>query len=223
MKHEHISVITVFLADDHAVVRDGLQFLLEAQPDIRVVGDAADGREAVRHVARLCPDVVVMDIAMPELNGIEAAREVRYVCPAAQVIILSMHSTTEHVFRALQAGARGYLLKESAGIEVVKAVRAVHAGHRYLSQKISDQLVDDYVRQRQSAETVSPVSRLSPREREVLQLVVEGKSNVEIARILSLSPKTVETYRSRLMHKLGISDLPGLVKFAIQHGLTPLE
>ena len=144
--------ITVFLADDHAVVRDGLRLLLEAQPDLSVIGDAANGREAVRRVARLCPDIVVIDIAMPELNGIEAAREIGEVCPSTQIIILSIHSTSEHIFRALQAGARGYLLKESAGIEVVNSVRAVHAGHRYLSQKISDSLVDDYVRQRQDAE-----------------------------------------------------------------------
>jgi len=215
--------ITVFLADDHAVVRDGLRFLLEAEHDIKVVGDAANGRETVRQVARLCPDVVIMDIAMPELNGIEAARKIGQVCPSTQVIMLSVHSTTEHVFQALQAGARGYLLKESAGIEVVNAVRAVHADRRYLSQKISDRLVDDYVLQRQATEAKSPLARLSPREREVLQLVVEGKSSAEIADILSLSLKTVETYRSRLMRKLGISDLPGLVKFAIQHGLTPLE
>jgi DNA-binding NarL/FixJ family response regulator len=160
---------------------------------------------------------------MPELNGIEAVQGIGEVCSSTQIIILSMHSTTEHIFRALQAGARGYLLKESAGIEVVNAVRAVHAGHRYLSQKISDWLIDDYVRQRQDAEAISPLARLSPREREVLQLVVEGKSSAEIADALSLSVKTVETYRSRLMLKLGISDLPGLVKFAIQHGLTPLE
>jgi DNA-binding NarL/FixJ family response regulator len=215
--------ITVFVADDHAVVRDGLRALLEAQPDIRVIGDAADGREAVGQVARLGPDVAVIDIAMPELNGIEAAQGIGEVCPSTQIIILSMHSTTEHIFRALQAGARGYLLKESAGIEVVNAVRAVHAGHRYLSQKISDRLIDDYVRQRQAAEARSPLARLSSREREVLQLVVEGKSSAEIADTLSLSVKTVETYRSRLMLKLDISDLPGLVKFAVQHGLTPIE
>ncbi len=216
-------MITVFLADDHTVVRDGLRFLLEAEHDIRVIGDAAHGHEAVRRTAQLCPDVVVMDIAMPELNGIEATREIGQVCPYARVIILSMHSTTEHIFQALQAGARGYLLKESAGIEVVNAVRAVHAGKRYLSEKISDRLVDDYVRQRQATEAQSPLALLSPRERGVLQLVVEGKSSIEIARILSLAPKTVETYRSRLMLKLGISDLPGLVKFAIQQGLTTLE
>jgi len=215
--------ITVFLADDHAVVRDGLRVLLEAQPDIRVVGDAANGREAVRQLVRLRPDVAVIDIAMPELNGIEATQQIGEVCPSTQIIILSMHSTTEHIFRALQAGACGYLLKESAGIEVVNAVRTVHAGHRYLSQKISDRLIDDYLRQRQDAAAKSPLARLSPREREVLQLVVEGKSSAEIADTLSLSVKTVETYRTRLMHKLHISDLPGLVKFAIQHGLTSLE
>ncbi len=215
--------ITVFLADDHAVVRDGLRALLEAQPDIRVIGDAADGQETVRGVARLCPDVVVLDIAMPELNGIEAAYEIGQICPATQVIILSMLSTTEHIFRALQAGVRGYLLKESAGIEVVSAVHAVHTGHRYLSEKISDKIVDDYIRQRQATQARDPLASLSPREREVLQLVAEGKSSAEIAHILSLSPKTVETYRSRLMNKLGISDLPGLIRFAIQHGLTSLE
>ena len=216
-------MITVFLADDHAVVRDGLRFLLEAQQDIQVIGDAADGREAVRRVAMLRPDVVVMDIAMPELNGIEAARKIGQVCPTAQTVVLSMHSTTEHVARALQAGARGYVLKESAGVEVVKAVRTVHAGRRYLSQCVSDGLIDDYVRRRQLNGDLDPLARLSPREREVLQLVAEGKSSAQIAGILSLSPKTVETYRSRLMQKLGISDLPSLVKFAIQHGLTPLE
>ena len=223
MKHKDKLVITVVLADDHAVVRDGLRALLEAQLDISVIGDAANGREAVHLVAQLCPNVVVLDIAMPKLNGIEAARQIREICPSAQVIILSMHSTAEHIFRALQAGARGYLLKDSAGIEVVKAIRTVHAGHRYLSPKISDRLIDDYVRQRQVAETNGPLARLSSREREVLQLVVEGKSSAEVADILSLSLKTVETYRSRLMQKLAISDLPALVKFAIQHGLTLLE
>jgi len=215
--------ITIFLADDHAVVRDGLRFLLEAQQDIDVVGDADNGRDAVHQVTQLQPDVVILDIAMPELNGIEAARQIREACPSTQIIILSMHSTSEHVFRALQAGARGYLLKESAGIEVVNAVHAVRAGQRYLSQKISDQVIDDYVSRREVFEVESPLARLSPREREILQLVVEGKSSADIAETLFLSPKTVETYRSRLMQKLDIGDLPSLVKFAIQHGLTPLE
>lgn len=217
------STISVFLADDHAVVRDGLRMILEAQGDITVVGDAADGRQAVRLVQQLRPDVAVMDIGMPELNGIEATREIRQTCPTTQVVILSMHSTAEHIFCALQAGALGYLLKESAGVELVEAVRAVHAGRRYLSQRISETVIDDYLRQRQATVPESPLERLTPRERQVLQLVVEGKSSAEIGDILSLSPKTVETYRSRLMQKLGINDLPSLVKFAIQHGITSLE
>ena len=215
--------ITVFLADDHGVVRDGLRALLEGQEDIEVVGDAADGREAVRQVAQLCPDVVVMDIAMPELNGIEAARKICAACPAVQVVILSMHYNTDYVFRALRAGARGYLLKESAGTEMVKAVRTVYAGHHYLSQKISDDVFDDYVRQRGAGEVRGAMARLSPREREILQFVSEGKSSAEVADMLNLSSKTVETYRSRLMKKVGVHDLPSLVKFAIMNGLTPLE
>ncbi len=215
--------IAVFLADDHAVVRDGLRYLLEAQPDFKVVGDAADGRQTLQLVERLRPDVAIMDIAMPELNGIEATRRIRTDCPSTQVIILSIYSTEEHVSRALQAGALGYVLKESAGIEVVNAVRAVHSGHHYLSQKLSDRLIDDYLHQINSIGEKSPLARLSPREKEVLQLVVEGKSSAEIAAALSLSVKTVETYRSRIFHKLDIDDLPSLVKFAIQHGLTPLD
>jgi len=215
--------ITVFLADDHAVVRDGLQALLEAQTDLKVVGDAAAGRDAVRRVAQLCPDVAILDIAMPELNGIEAARQIREVCPATQVIILSMYGTTGHISQALQAGVRGYLLKAAAGSEVVSAVRAVQAGHRYLSQAILDRVIDDYLDQHEVGEAKGPLARLTPREHEILQLVVEGKTSAEIADILSLSPKTVETYRSHLMQKLGISDVPGLVKFAIRYGLTSLE
>lgn len=213
--------ITVFLADDHGVVRDGLRSILEAQPDLSVVGAAGDGRQTVHQVQQLRPDVVVMDIAMPALNGIEATQRILDTCPDTEVVILSVHATTEHIYRALEAGARGYLLKESAGQEVVDAVRAAHAGRRFLSQQITENVIDGYLRQRQDAPARSPLERLSPREREILQLVVEGKSSAEIAETLYLSPKTVETYRSRLMQKLGVGDLPGLVKFAIQNGLTP--
>jgi len=213
--------ISVILADDHTIVRDGLRHLLDAQPDIKVIGDAANGREAVQQVVNLHPDIVVMDIAMPELNGIEATRMIVDRCPDTRVIILSMHSTTEHLRRAFKAGADGYLLKESAGNEVVVAVRAVHANHRYLSQKLSDKLINDYGRL--ALEVEGPLNQLSPREIEVLQLIVEGKSNNEIADTLCLSPKTIETYRSRLMSKLDIHDLPGLVKFAILHGLITLD
>ncbi len=215
--------ITVFLVDDHATVREGLRFLLEAQADIKVIGVAANGREAVGRVTQLCPEVVVMDIAMPELNGIEATKQIKSACPGSQVVILSMHSSNEQIFRALQAGARGYLLKETAGLEVATAVRAVHAGQRYLSAEVSEKLVDAYVQQRALDEAKSPLTRLSSREREILQRVVEGQSSAEIAQVLSLSCRSVETYRYRLMQKLGINNLPDLVKFAINHGLTPLE
>lgn len=211
--------ITVLIADDHAVVRDGLRLLLENQSDIRVVGEVADGREAVEATVRLKPDVVLMDLAMPLLNGADATATIMERRESSKIVILSMHSTVEHVFRALQAGALGYLRKESAGNEVVDAVRAVYAGRRYLSQKITESVVDDYVRKRAEE---SPLESLSQREREILQMLVEGRSGTEIARLLHLSPKTVDTYRSRMMQKLGIGDLPGLVKFALQHGLTTL-
>ena len=215
--------IRVFLADDHAMVRDGLRLLLETQPDVKVVGSAANGRDAIRQVDQLRPDIVIMDITMPALNGIDAAQQIRATSPSTQVIILSVHSSSEHVSRALRAGAHGYLLKESAGIEAINAIRSVQAGHRYLSQKISDQMVDEHLRAPETNAGESPLERLSPREREIMQLVVEGQSSAEIARRIFLSPKTVETYRSRLMGKLGVKDLPSLIRFAIQHGLTPLE
>lgn len=212
--------IRVVLADDHSVVRDGLRFLLEAEGDIVVVGAAATGREVLRVARDVMPDVIVMDLAMPILNGTEATLQIRQALPATRVLILSMHSTTEHIYRAFQAGAQGYVLKESAGPEVVAAVRAVHAGRRYLSQKIAETVLDDYVRERHSS---GPLDSLSARERQILQLVAEGKTTAEAASVLFLSPKTVETYRSRVMHKLGVRDFAGLVRFAVQHGLTPLE
>lgn len=215
--------IKVFLADDHAVVRDGLRLILEAEADISVIGEASDGRQAVHQIKQLSPDIVVMDIAMPELNGIEATKQIKETCPSTRIVVLSMYSNREHIFRALEAGASGYLLKELAGQEVVKAVRVLHSGHYYLCDRISEIMIDDYLHQRHTASTQSPLEQLSAREREVLQLVVNGKSSTEIADILYLSPKTVETYRSRLMQKLGISNIPMLVKFAIQHGLTTAD
>ena len=215
--------ITVFLADDHAMVRDGLQLLLETSGDIEVVGQAGSGRAAVLQVNQIKPDVVLMDIAMPELNGIEATRQLIGDQPETKVIILSMHATSEHIYQALQAGASGYLLKEAVGQEVVKAVHEVFNGQRYLSQKITETLVDDYLVQRDLGQTRSPLDRLSPREREVLQLVSEGLSSAKIAEQLALSPKTVDTYRSRIMQKIGVRDVTELVKFAIRYGLTSLD
>lgn len=213
--------ISVFLADDHAIVRDGLRALLAAQADMTVVGDAANGRDAVRQVLQLRPAVAIVDIAMPEMNGLEAVRQIRQSCPATQAVILSMHATSEHIYEALQAGALGYVLKESAGSEVVAAVRAAHAGRRFLSPRIADSVVQTLLRDG-PATGEGPLARLSPREREILQSVVEGKSSADIAEALLLSPKTVDTYRSRLMEKLGVSNVAGLVRFAVQHGLTPL-
>jgi len=213
--------IRVCIADDHAVVRDGLRALLEANPEIVVVGDAANGQQAVDQVESLHPDVVIMDISMPELNGIHATRLILDIFPQVRVIILSMLGTAEHVFRALQAGARGYLLKESAGREVMEAVLAVYEGKVYLSQPITNTLITDYLLQRKQTDKLSPLKLLSQREREVLQFVVEGKTSAEIAAILFLSPKTVETYRSRIMQKLGTPDLPSLIMYVLKEGLFP--
>lgn len=214
--------ITVLLADDHAMVRDGLKLLLENQQDITVVAMAANGRDAIKLVKKFSPDIALLDIAMPELNGIEAALKIREASPRTRTIMLSMHATSEHVFRSFQAGATGYLLKESAGAEVVKAVRAVYAGRRYVSDKI-DATVASQAVHTDRAGAKSPLESLSEREREVLQLVVEGKSSADIALAINLSPKTVETYRSRIMRKLDVHDVAGLVKFALQHGVTGAE
>ncbi len=215
-------MIRVFLADDHAVVRDGMTALMEAEQDIQVVGTASNGQQAVVQIKESQPDIVVMDIAMPELNGIDATRQISETYPAVRVIMLSMHDSSEYIYQALKAGARGYLLKESAGKEVVTAVRAVRSGRRYLSKRIEKMVIEDYISHQGAIPEKSPVEKLSDRERQILQLVVEGKSSTDISKTLSLSPKTVATYRSRLMDKLAIHDLPGLVKFAIKHGLTTI-
>jgi DNA-binding NarL/FixJ family response regulator len=203
--------IRVFLADDHAVVRYGLRALLELS-GIEVVGEASDGREALRLCHELDPDVAILDVTMPGLNGIEATVALQERCPRMRVVILSMHGDSEHVHRALAAGASGYLLKGSASEEVVVAVRTVQAGRQYVGAGLA---------RGGAASAAGPLESLSARERQVLQLVVEGHSSADIAGIVHLSPKSVDTYRSRIMHKLGVRDLAGLVKFAVQHGLTP--
>jgi DNA-binding NarL/FixJ family response regulator len=210
---------TVFVADDHAILRDGLATLLAAQSDMEVVGTASNGREAVAGVLRLAPRVAIIDISMPELDGIEAARQILAANPEVHVMILSMHAGAQHVFHALEAGARGYLLKESASREVIEAIRIVQSGRRYLSPRVAE-IVAQGVSDRSA---VSPLSSLSQREREILKLVADGHSSARIGVMLHLSPKTVDTYRSRMMQKLHVSDLAGVIKLAIQHGLTSLE
>lgn len=215
--------IRVVVADDHAIIREGLRVMLGNQPDMEVVGTATNGREAIRLVDEYEPDVAVMDISMPQLNGIEAIQQMLPRHPHMQVVVLSIHETKPYVFRAMKAGAKGYLIKETAGLEVVDAVRAVHRGERYLSQRITDLLIDASFLDLEASLEVSPLEALSPREREILQLVAEGKTSQEIAKRLSISPKTVDTYRSRLMHKIRVEDMAGLVKFAIQYGVISLE
>ncbi len=214
--------ITVFLADDHAVLRDGLRALLETTNDIKVVGEADNGREAVRFIEEHQPDVALIDISMPELNGIEVTNQIMRNASRTKVVILSMHDDPEYVFRAFHAGACGYLLKESAGRDVVAAVREVAGGGTYVSKAIADMLVSTTQVKRPQNE-VSPLERLTFREREILQLVVEGNSNREIAETLAISVRSVETYRRRIMQKLGVSNVPDLVKLAIRHGITSIH
>jgi len=211
--------IRILIADDHAVVAEGLRCMIDAQHDMEVVGLAENGREAVRQALEKRPDVVIMDNAMPELNGIEAARFIKERSEHTRVVMLSMHSTSAHVHRALQAGASGYVLKASVGRELVDAIRAVHGGQRYLSKPLADNLLDRLM----SDVPEDPLSRLSARERQVLQMIAESHSVVEIAGKLSLSRKTVETYRERMMEKLDLHDVAGLIRFAIQHGVISLE
>jgi len=211
--------IRILIADDHTVVAEGLKHLIEAQADLEVVAIVGDGREAVRIAKESAPEVVLMDLSMPELNGADATRAIVENDPKCRVIMLSMYAEPEYVRRALKAGAAGYVLKRSAAEEVVAAIRAVHGGSRYLSPRVADAVIDEYP----ADEKVDLLERLSAREREVLQLLAEGRTGAEIAQRLSLSQKTVETYRARLVEKLGIRDVAGLVKFAIQRGLVSLD
>lgn len=210
--------IRVLIADDHAVLRDGLQALLERDPSIHVVGHASDGHEAVRGAVDGDVDVVVMDIAMPGLDGIEATRELARRRPRTRVVVLSMHANAEHVWRALQAGAAGYVVKDAAAREVVDAVHAAYEGRRHLSARVEEAVVEGWLHPSRSR---GPLEALSRRERQVLELVVQGRSSASIARLLNLSPKTVDTYRSRLLHKLQVANVAGLVRVAIECGVGP--
>jgi DNA-binding NarL/FixJ family response regulator len=216
-----MSPIRVLLADDHAVLRDGLRLYLSTQPDIEVAGEAADGYEALAQVEALQPDVVLMDVAMPCLNGIEATLRICRQLPGCRVLVLSQHKRKEYVQQMLQAGAAGYVLKKAGGAEVAAAIRAVHAGQVYLNPEVAAVVVEDYVEHLAEAGTGagSPYSLLTEREREVLALVAEGRSTREIAQLLTVSARTVDSHRAAIVHKLGVHTQAELVRYAIREGL----
>ena len=211
--------IKVILADDHQVLRESLTVILDQDPAIKVVGQAENGWEVVRLCPQLKPDVVVMDINMPELNGVEATRQILIDQPGVQVIMLSMSASKEHIYQAFQAGVRGYLIKETSVMEVIDAIKAVSGGKRYISSQLTNTVIDEYFIKRKGEEPTDPLDKLSSRERQILQLVSEGKSSKAIAALLNLSVSSVSTYRSRLMKKLGLKDLTELIKFAVEHGI----
>ena len=211
--------IRVLLADDHQLMRSGIRLMLEREADLSVVGEAGDGREAVALAKSLRPDVVVMDIGMANLNGIEAAQQMTGDRPETAVVMLSMHSDESYVLRALKAGARGYLLKDSAEADLIKAVHAVAGGKSFFSPAVSKVLLDDYVRKLRRSGTEDAYDLLTPREREVLQLIAEGKSNKDIANLLNLSVYTVESHRANLMEKLNVRGLPELILYAVRKGI----
>jgi DNA-binding NarL/FixJ family response regulator len=211
--------IRILLADDHTLIRRGLRLVIEQQPDLMVVGEAEDGRQAVALAASLKPDVVVLDIGMPNLNGIEAAKQISEGESGAAVVILSMYSDETYILRALKSGARGYLLKDSAESDLVHAIRSVAEKKSFFSPTVSRVLLEDYVRKLQRTGGESSYDLLTPREREVLQLIAEGKSNKEVADMLNLSVYTVETHRGNLMEKLNLKGVPELILYAVRKGI----
>jgi len=211
--------IRILLADDHKLMRSGLRLLIEQQTDLSVVGEAGDGREAVSMAKSLRPDVTVMDIGMPNLNGIEASHQITHSHPEIAVVMLSMHADESYVLRALKAGAKGYLLKDSAEADLIRAVRAVAGGKSFFSPVVSKVLLDDYMRKLKRSGAEDAYDLLTPREREILQLVAEGKSNKEVANLLNLSVYTVETHRSNIMQKLNLRGIPELILYAVRKGI----
>lgn len=211
--------IRILLADDHVVMRRGLRLLLETQPGFSVIGEASDGRKAIEAAKTLLPDVVILDIAMPILNGAEAAQRINEELPNIAIIMLTMHSDESYVLRALRAGAKGYLLKDSAESDVMEAIRAVSVGKTFFSPEISRILMEDYVREIRRRGVNDSYETLSSREREVLHLIVEGKANKEVAALLNISPYTVETHRRNLQEKLNLHNFAELVLYAVRKGL----
>jgi two-component system response regulator NreC len=214
--------VTILLADDHPLIRQGLLRLLEAESDLQVVGEASDGLQAVQLAEALKPDVLVLDLMMPGLNGLEVLRQVKKRSPATVNLVLSMQSADAYVVEALRCGATGYILKDSGPAEVVTAVRHVLQGRRFLSAKLSEKLIDAYL-QSTTKNGADLYETLTDREREVLQMAAEGLTNAAIARRLSLSPRTVELHRSRMMNKLGLRNQTELIRYAVRRGILPID
>ncbi len=215
--------VKLLVADDHKIFRQGIKKLLEEESDMQVVGEAADGREAVKKSTELKPDVILMDIAMANLNGLEATKQIKKVLPSIKVIMLTMHKNEEYILQSFQAGASGFILKEGAVEELVSAIRSIHQDKSFLSPTISKTLIDAYLRKMETGKTETPFDLLTDREREVLQLIAEGYTNREVAKALFISVKTVEAHRAHIMQKLNIHDIAKLVKYAIQKGLVDLN
>jgi two-component system response regulator NreC len=211
--------LRILLADDHIVMRSGLRALLDRQPNLEVVGESENGRETVALAASLKPDVVVMDVGMPILNGIEATQTIVSECPTIAVVILSMHADESYVMRALKAGARGYLLKDSAAADLIGAIQAISQGKSFFSPKVSRILAEDYVRVLKQKGAVDTYDLLTSREREILQLLAEGKTNKEVATALNISPYTVETHRGHILQKLNLHNSAELVLYAVRKGI----
>jgi two-component system, NarL family, response regulator NreC len=214
-----MTAVRILLADDHTILRRGLRLVLERESDFSVIGEAGTGREAIEAVEREHPDVIVMDIGMPLLNGIEATKRIIAEYPKTAVVILSVHSDEGYILRALKAGARGYLLKDSAETDLIQAVRAVAAGKAYFSPVVSKILADDYIRQVRQQGVEDPYDLLTARERELLQLIAELKPTKEIAELFGVSPYTVDTHRSNLMQKLNVHSIPELILYAVRKGV----
>ncbi|WP_052888327.1 MULTISPECIES: response regulator [Thermogemmatispora] len=214
-----VQKIRILLADDHTILRAGLKMMLNAQPDMEVVGEAQDGRQALQEALRLQPDIVLMDITMPDMSGIEATRQIKKQVPETKVLILTMHENDEYIFQALRAGASGYMLKEAADTDLISALHVIQNGQVYLSPVAQSVMVGDYLQRVRAGEEKDSYESLTEREREILKLVAEGYTNTKIAERLVISPKTVDTHRTHIMDKLNLHSRAELVKYAMRRGL----